>query len=353
MKIPKPLFVPASILIVGAACWLFWRSPSAFEKESESDAVASVKTALVEKKSIATVSTAYGSVIAQAGKVEVVSLAFEVRVQHVLVAPGQPVRSGDPLVQITPSPASELTLHQAENTVEEANKELAQTKQRFGLQLATNAEMNQATKAAHDAELQLQSLQREGIGDGNIRAAAEGIVTTVGAQDGQIVPPGGSLVEIVNAESVEVKLGVEPEDCSALTAGQKVVLFPVNQPTAKPVSGSVRLVTQSVNSSTRLVDVYVTLPPRSGLLFNGYVRAEISKSHPNAILVPRAALLPDGSGWKLFTVKDGHALKHVVSPGIITDAEAEIVHSDLNPGDSVVVVGNYELEQGMAVEVSK
>ena len=33
--------------------------------------------------------------------------------------------------------------------------------------------------------------------------------------------------------------------------------------------------------------------------------------------------------------------------------EMQVIADDLRPGDSVVTVGNYELEDGMAVEVKK
>ena len=60
-----------------------------------------------------------------------------------------------------------------------------------------------------------------------------GVIAKVDAQDGQIVPPGGPLVEIVAENEIEVKLGVEAEDLSAAQEGAPITIVPVNDPTAR------------------------------------------------------------------------------------------------------------------------
>jgi len=51
-------------------------------------------------------------------------------------------------------------------------------------------------------------------------------------------------------------------------------------------------------------------------------------------------------------VKD-HAKKHTVKLGVQNEKEVQIVTPDLKENDRVVTVGNYELQDGMAVEVPK
>src|SRR5207248_2605800 len=81
---------------------------------------------------------------------------------------------------------------------EAARKELKQTQERFNLKLATNQELSAAEKTARDAEAQLTALQRAGAGgDNRIHSDISGVIAKVDAQDGQIVPAGGPLVEIV------------------------------------------------------------------------------------------------------------------------------------------------------------
>ena len=336
--------------------WLLTRerqAPLEETPETGEGPVASVETAPVERKAVSEKVIAYGSVIAQPGKTHTVSVAFESRINHVLVAAGQLVGLDDPLLEIEASPATDLLLRQAQNTLEVAQRELTQTQERFNLKLATNQELNQAQKAARDAELQLQAFQQEGArSNGPLRAKTPGVVATVAAQDGQIAAAGSALVEIVASDEIEVKLGIEAQDAATFEAGQPIALFPVNQ-SSNPVKGTVRLVTQRINPATRLVDVYVSLPPSSGLLLDGYVRAEIEKSVKDALIVPRSAILPGEGAYTVFTIRDGHAIKHTVATGLETDREVQINASDLREGDTVVTDGNYELEDGMAVEASE
>src|SRR5438552_11772679 len=178
--------------------------------------VAQVQVAKVERKTITEKVIAYGSVVAQPGKTHSVSVAFETRVQHILVAPGQFVQENDPLTEIELSPAAQLQFQQAKNAEEAARKELKQTQERFNLKLATNQDLSAAEKTARDAEAQLTTLQRAGAGgDNRIHADMAGVVAKVDAQDGQIVPAGGPLVEIVAENEIEAKIGVEAEDLSA------------------------------------------------------------------------------------------------------------------------------------------
>src|SRR5437870_2244734 len=246
-------------------------------------------------------------------------------------------------------------MQQAKNASEAAQKELNQTQERFKLQLATNQDLSGAEKTARDAEAQLTALQRAGAGaDNRIHSDLAGVIAKVNAQDGQIVPPGGPLVEIVAENEIEVKLGVEAEDLSAAQEGAPITIVPVNDPTASKVEGSIRLVTRRIDSTTRLVDVYVALPQGTKLLLDGYVRGEMQRTEKDALVVPRSAVLPNESReFEVFTVANNRAVKHTVKIGAENSQEMQVIADDLHPGDSVVTVGNYELEDGMAVEVKK
>src|SRR5438477_7949839 len=119
-------------------------------------------------------------------------------------------------------------------------------------------------------------MQRAGAGgDNRIHSDISGVIAKVDAQDGQIVPAGGPLVEIVAENEIEVKLGVEAEDLSAAQESAPITIVPMNDPTADKVEGSICLVTRRIDPTTRLVDVYVALPQGTKLLLDGYVRGEM------------------------------------------------------------------------------
>src|SRR5439155_26314051 len=108
-----------------------------------------------------------------------------------------------------------------------------------------------------------------------------------------------------------------------------------------------------VDPTTRLATVLVSLPEDAHLMLETYVAAKITKAEHQAFIVPRDALLPqEGGGYSIFTDNAGHAVKRTVRIGLESDREVQIISDDVKAGDLVIVSGNYELEDGMAVEAT-
>nr|MDA8166091.1 efflux RND transporter periplasmic adaptor subunit [Desulfobacteraceae bacterium] len=229
---------------------------------------------------------------------------------------------------------------------------LSHTQELFDLKLATNTQLLQAKQASQQARLQLENLKRQGIdGQRTLQANAAGLVSKVSAQEGAIVAAGNPLMDIVAQDRLEVRLNVEPQDAGRLQPGQPVALTYVDIPASKGVVGKVRRISRAVNPATRLVDVFVTLPETSGFLLGEYIQGRITAASSEGFVVPREAVLPEGGHHVLFTVSRKHAVRHVVQIGLENDRETEVTGPELRPGEPVVVLGNYELRDGMAVEV--
>ena len=150
---------------------------------------------------------------------------------------------------------------------------------------------------------------------------------------------------------LEVRLGVEPEDINRVTPNQPVSLTRVNVPAAPAVTGHIRKISYGVDPATRLVDVFVTLPATADFLLDESISGEITVASVQGLIVPHSAVLPEGQGYSLFTIEDNRAVKHLVQVGLRNDKEVEIKDADLQAGEPVVVLGNYELKDGMAVKV--
>jgi RND family efflux transporter MFP subunit len=351
MKFPKALIWLALLALVGGG--IYWlaqihRGENADAGE-EKEEPATVGVAKIVRKTLAEPVVAYGSVIAQPARVQVVAAAFETCVRHVLVAPGQAVKRGDALMEIDPSAAALLQLRQAMNAADATRRDLEQTKNRFGMKLATNQDLGAAEKAANDAALQLASLQKSGLGTSNrILAEMDGIVAKVDVQNGQIVASGGALAETVAADDIEAKLGVEPEDLAALKEGSTVEIAPVQG--GATVKGYVLLITHRTDADTRLVDVYVALPPGSGLLLDSYVRGIFERLAEGALVAPRAAVESDSDGYCVYTVENNKVVRRSVELGLEGGGEMEITGSGLNEGQTVVTTGGRELSDGDEVQ---
>lgn len=335
------------------ACALSACSPSGEEGSAPEIApTASVETAPLEKTLISESITAYGSVIAQPDELQSVSVQYESKIVRLLVTAGEPVTVGNALIEVDPSPDAMLQLGEAKTAAEFSEKQLEETRRRFGMKLAVNQELQLAIQSAGDAKAKLASLEARGSGErARLQADRAGIVSTIDVRIGQIVPAGSQLFSIVPDDHIEVHLGVEPADAASLKAGDTVELAAVSND-GLLIPGKIRLITRRVNPQTRLVDTFVSVPPDSRLLLDEYVRGRIGIRSEEALAVPRSAVLPGEEGSIVFTIVDGHAVGHKVSTGLESDTHTAVVSETLKAGDEVVITGNYVLEDGMAVTKS-
>ena len=358
-----PRFVKVGFLVVLAVILYWWlsheNSQNNFKDDLEGrksdEPTAQVETVPIRTGTITETITVYGTTIPAPGALQTVSVAYESRVLSVMVTDGQEVAEGEALLEIEPSPDTYLQLEQARNTLE-ATKESRQHFQRlFDLKLATNDQLTKAKESFGQAQLNLKSMKERGInGPRKLKANAPGLIKKVNVQEGSIVPVGSTLVEIVVENRLEVLLGVEPEDLEKLKPDQEVSLSLVNVPESGGVKGKIRKISSSVNPDTRLVDVFVrlpeTLPTSTAFLLGEFVVGKITIASSTGLIVPRAAVLPEGDHYQMFTVRNDRAVKHSVQIGLENGKEVEVIGPDIKPGEPVVILGNYELKNDMAIE---
>lgn len=325
-------------------------SPAASAAAPEGPPEALVKTAPLAKRTIRETLVAYGPVVASPGESETASVPFECRVRKVLVAEGQTVAKDDPLIEVEPSVDASLELEQAKRTVTSAQGQRDLVKQKVEMKLATRQDLLGAEQTLKEAETKLASLEDRGIdGPRTLNATAAGVVRRIAVEPGQIVPAGDLLLATIGEDRISVQLGIESEDVGHLAAGDAVRLVPVGGPAGTIDTGTIVRVTRRVNPDTRLVDVYVSPAKGIRLLLGEWMRGEVVILAKEALAVPRDAVLPEEGESVLYTVVDAKAVRHVVDVGIESDAMLEVSGDGLAEGDVVVVSGNAELEDGMAI----
>jgi hypothetical protein len=118
----------------------------------------------------------------------------------------------------------------------------------------------------------------------------------------------------------------------------------------RAVTGRVAQVFGMINPQTQFVDVLVTLPG-GGLLANTRVRADIDVGQSSAWVVPRSAVLRDAQGAYIFQVHQDKARRINVQSGL-EQGGLVAVRGSFTASEPVVSLGNYELQDGMAVRGS-
>ena len=312
---------------------------------------ACVKTAILKKGTIAEHIVVYGSVIAAPGAVQALSEPFECQVISVMVNEGQKVSRGEILLKIQPSPKTMLQFDQAKSAYELARQSYQQMENRHKLKLATNDQLLKAKQTLDQAKLNLESMKHRGIGgEISIPSRVGGLIKKIYVQEGSMVTAGNPIMDIVAQNRIEALLGVEVEDIERVGTGQPVSLTRVNAPASPEIAGKVRQISYAVNPTTRLVDIFVTLTSPADFLLGEYIEGKIAATASEGLIVPRSAVLPEGDHHVLFTVKDGRAVKHTVEIGVENAQAYQVSGKDLRGGEQVVILGNYELTDGMKVE---
>lgn len=310
-----------------------------------------VHTAPLVRKSMATSLTGYGAVIADAAAVAVVSVPRAGRVARLSVTPGQRVARGAPLMEFTTDPVALAAFRQADTAVQAARDELSRIEQLTQQQLATQSQLGGARKALMDAEASLAALQAQGGGRSaeTLAAPFAGVVQAVNVRTGDLVAARAGVAQLVRDGALRIAIGIAPEQLARVRAGMPVQLTPVFG--GGEISGRVTAVQGILDPATRLVNVIVHPDCRAqcgGLLPGVQVKGVIEVGRDTVWAVPRAAVLTDARGAYLFQVADGRARRIEVE--VVAQSSVETgVSGDLDPQRQVVVQGNYELADGMAV----
>ena len=348
----KKILIFLSVLLVVVLGWYLLRHRAASAEEAAGKPAAKVETAVLKEQAIAQTIEVFGVVVAAPSGDRVTAAPYECVVQKVYVGVGTTVAAGDVLLEIGPSPDTKLAFDSARSLLALATKALAATQERYDLKLATRQDMLTAQQAADDARLKAASLEARGLGgDGRITAPAAGVVSKLDVFAGALTPLGTALVTVSTGGQLEARLGVEAADVASVAAGQPVTLASSNRAEAEKVPTAVRSVGAALDAATGAAEVRVPVPAGASLLLGEHVRAEIEiKKKDSALVVPRSAVLPDDDKQVLYTVKAGKAVKHEVKTGLTTDELVEVTGEGLQAGDLVVTLGNYELEDGMAIQ---
>jgi RND family efflux transporter MFP subunit len=326
---------------------------------------------LVRKTLTPTIQT-YGQVIADPTKTLSVTTQAGGQVTQLMVEAGQWVHKGQKLLVLTLNPKARLDYQKAQTQLTVAEQDLHQKQYLFARQMATKQEIVLARQAVSDARKTVRAQEKIGSNEPVhvILASEDALVLNIPVSVGSLVPPGGALLSMSSRHALLLRLGIEPEDARRVSSGMAVTFTPVfakSDGQNIPDKAAVVRVDGQINPATRLLDV-VARPDLSSLsgtntegaatsdLISGMtVSARIDLPAQIGFAVPIDAVLDVGNdGAHVFVVHDGHAVSVPVRVGVSVGSMTLVEPVDtgaLHVGDSIVVVGQYPLQPGMAVRI--
>lgn len=309
-----------------------------------------VQTAALKKAPLSSRLPAYGVIEADRRLTVNINFPRAGEVSRLLVSAGQVVAKGTSLLRFRTAPGASLDYQKAVSAVEYARAKVKRTERLLAQHLATRDQLAAARQALADAQSALQAQRQLGTGTGAERVTApfDGIVTGVKVKQGDRVPAGATVLQLAPKGALQADLGVEPEQAHLVKKGMPVRITSVFD-RSRTVAGRVSAVHGVINPQTRLVDVMVNIPGNRHHFLPGMrVLGAILLKRETSWTVPRSAVLRDERGAYLFQIQGGHARRVEVRTEIESGQRIGI-RGPLDPSLKVVVQGNYELKDGMAV----
>lgn len=322
--------------------------------ESDADkapqAVVGVQTAVVTKGPFTETLGAIGTVVPRPGHIAALAAPQPARITRVLVASGQHVTQGEPLVELDQAPFRAAT-QAAEASLAAAEKANERAQRLAGEGIVPRKDADQAAADVARARADAANAQRaEQLSI--VRSPIGGVVTRMTAVLGSTADVAQPLVEVADPAALDILLSVTPNDAARIRRDAKVTLTAGQNANGEPLGvGSVVDVGGSIDTASRSVNVRVQAPTtRRPLRIAETVFGQIAVAvHPDALTVPLEALVPEGEDYKVFVVDPGGvAHERKVSVGGRTDRVAEITRG-LAAGERVVTYGAYGVSDSAKV----
>jgi cobalt-zinc-cadmium efflux system membrane fusion protein len=310
-----------------------------------------------------------GQAVRAPGATTTVKSILEGRLERLLVAPGDTVRTRQPLVELHSHRLHEL---QGRLLRDREALRLAEARMEAGRQLLevegiSRVELETREHEALAARLELENGEAElrdlGYSDADIqdllkttdlhpiltvRAPTAGVILEVAVQQFAWVQAYDPLLVLGDPESLELQLQLPPDEAAGVGPGDLVEFVPVGRPEAWGLAKVVTRVPQ-VDATTRTVTVRAEITHGSedllpGVFVEGHLIRGAASQAPSA---PESAVIRMGSSDYVFVRLDAETFEaRPVSVGRFNGTRFEI-REGLQLGEEVAVQGVFLLKSAL------
>lgn len=362
------------LIVLGASAaggWYWWMGqPAKANLPAEEQQAIPVDTAVATRRDVPIFLTGLGTV--QALNTVTVTSRVDGQIQKVSFTEGQDVKAGDVLAQIDPR-SFKAALDQA---VAKKVQDSAQLKnaeidlQRF-LPLykkgfATNqevdtqrAQVNQLQALIQGDEAAIQNTQTQ-LDYTTITAPIDGRTGFRLVDQGNIVHAADTtgIVAITQIHPISVVFTLPEDDLlavtQALSTGPVSAAALANDGTTELDQGRVALVDNQIDQATGTARIKAEFPNQKNMLWpGGFVNVRIQvRRERDALTVPSAAVQRGGDGLFVYVVTpDSTVEPRPVKIGADT-GEFALIDSGIQPGEQIVVAGQYRLQPGARIRAN-
>jgi hypothetical protein len=185
----------------------------------------------------------------------------------------------------------------------------------------------------------------------NLVADADGVVTALQAEAGQVVAAGTPVVQLARTGEKEARISI-PEDQVEMVRQVKEMQVRIWANQALVLRGQLRELSPVADPATRTYTAKISIPnapPEVRLGMTATVRF-ITKADKNLIRLPLTALLNEKNQTSIWVIENGVVKSVPVQVGGVMDNEV-IIASGVNAGQMIVTAGVNTLRAGQKVHV--
>ncbi len=245
------------------------------------------------------------------------------KVTDILFEEGRKVKKGDLLIKINDAELR-ATLKKNLIKVEFAKDRESRAKQLLEKQLTSQQEYDIFLNELNTLEADIEYTNAL-IAKTEIRAPFDGIIGLRSVSIGSYITPQSPVATLQSINPIKIDFAVPQKYFNNVSEGKEIEFKLPN--TDKIFKGKIYAVEPKIDQTTRTILVRAIGSNREGLLSPGaYVEIDIVLSNlNNAMLVPTDALVPDIMGQKVFLYKHGKAVPALVTAGIRTEENIQII----------------------------
>ncbi|MDB5258003.1 MAG: yegM [Chitinophagaceae bacterium] len=185
-----------------------------------------------------------------------------------------------------------------------------------------------------------------------IYAPFDGVIGIRNVSIGSYITPDVIVANIHQVDPIKIEFSL-PERYAPLFKIGDAITFQT-EGSGNTYKGTINVLDPVVDQASGNVRYRAwTRNSKGDLLPGSFARVELSlEEQPGTVFLPTEAIVPVAKGKKVFTIKDGVAKEVIVTTGVRTENYLQVL-SGIQPGDSVVIKGNFQLKDKAAVKIKR
>jgi membrane fusion protein (multidrug efflux system) len=283
---------------------------------------------------------------------EVVDLTFEAqgKITDIYFQEGSFVAEGTLLAKINDAPL-QAELLKLQSQLRLAKEREARQKQLLEKDAVSVEYYNQAQTEVLTLAADIQLVEAR-IAETELRAPFDGIIGLRNVSEGAFAAASLSIATLAKVSALRIEFSIPERHESQVKPGMKV-FFTVDGET-KVYEATVYALDSKIDLNTRTLSVRALYQNAKRELSPGrFVSITLQLADfEKAIAIPTQAIIPELGQEKVFLYKNGKAKARVVTTGLRTDKQVQIVDG-ITVGDTLITSGILQMREGVSISLDR